>query len=34
MQLSETEPRRLIKTTKDRYKILEDKDEPLPVERL
>ena len=34
IQLSESESRRLIKTIKDRYKIQEDKDEPLPVERL
>jgi hypothetical protein len=34
IQLSETESRRLIKTIKDHYKIQDDKDEPLPVERL
>jgi hypothetical protein len=34
VQLSETESRRLIKTIKDHYKIPDDKDEPLPVERL
>lgn len=33
-QLSETESRRLIKTIKDHYKILDEMDEPLPVERL
>jgi hypothetical protein len=33
-QLPETESRRLIKTIKDRYKIQEDWDEPLPVEPL
>jgi hypothetical protein len=33
-QLSETESRRLIKTIKDHYKIQDDKDEALPVERL
>jgi hypothetical protein len=32
--LSEEESRRLIKTIKDSYKIQEDKDEPLPIERL
>jgi hypothetical protein len=32
--LSETESRRLINTIKDRYKIADDKDEALPVERL
>jgi hypothetical protein len=34
IQLSERESRRLIKTIKDRYKIAEDTDEALPVERL
>jgi hypothetical protein len=33
-QLSDTESRRLIKTIRDRYKIPDDRDEPLPVERL
>jgi hypothetical protein len=33
-QLSEAESRRLIRTIKDHYKIPDDKDEPLPVERL
>jgi hypothetical protein len=32
--LSEDEARRLIRTVKDRYKIADDKEEPLPVERL
>ena len=32
MGLSEEESRRLIKTIKDRYKIPDDEDEPLPVE--
>ena len=32
-QLSETESRRLIKTIKDHFKIEDDRDEPLPVER-
>lgn len=32
--LSETESRRLIKTIREHYKILDDQDEPLPVERL
>jgi hypothetical protein len=32
--LSEEESRRLIRTIKDRYKILEDEVEPLPVDRL
>jgi hypothetical protein len=34
VRLSETECRRLIKTIKDRYKIPDYQDEPLPVERL
>jgi len=34
IQLSESEARRLIKTIEDRYKIEEDKDEALPVERM
>jgi hypothetical protein len=33
MALSEEESRRLIRTIKDYYKIPDDKDEPLPVER-
>jgi hypothetical protein len=33
-QLSDTEARRLIKTIREHYKIQDDKDEPLPVERL
>lgn len=33
-QLSEMESRRLIKTIKEHYKIEDDQDEPLPVERL
>ncbi len=33
-ELSETESRRLIKTIKDHYKIQDDKDVALPVERL
>jgi hypothetical protein len=32
--LPEKEARRIIKTIKDRYKITDDKDEALPVERL
>jgi hypothetical protein len=32
--LGETESRRLIRTIKDRYKFPDDRDEPLPVERL
>lgn len=32
-QLSETEARRLIRTIKEHFKIDEDRDEPLPVER-
>jgi hypothetical protein len=34
IQLSESESRRLINTIKDRYKVQEDTDEALPVERL
>jgi hypothetical protein len=34
MALSEEESRRLIRTIKDYYKIQDDKDEPLPIERL
>jgi hypothetical protein len=32
--LSRADSRCLIRTIKDRYKIMDDKDEPLPVERL
>jgi hypothetical protein len=34
MALPEEESRRLIRTIKDYYKVQDDKDEPLPVERL
>jgi hypothetical protein len=32
--LGETECRRLIRTIKDRYKIPDDRDEPLAIERM